>query len=371
MARILFTTDTHFTNSNPKFKKDENGVSDFLIRQDKFFIWLEDLISKERCDIFCFLGDLTDNAILDPVTLFYTNRILSRLNNYANKKNSLYNDVYEENGFVNIILEGNHCITDVKNNYTVLSAIEQCFEGQDTGHTFVNSEFIYHIKQTFSQDVRFWIYPYISDYKYLEEKIRKDNDRLGLEKDDSFVDIMLFHFPCVNAMYDNGLKSVSGVHLTEDMTSNFDYVFGGDYHTHQYLQGNEKACYVGAPFTMKFGETNDRAIMILDTETGEIKRIQNPYNVKMLKIDYKDFDDSLDYTETILNIVNVPKDIELSVDCYKLYKSTKREGEKPKEMNMLDEEDILDDSILLAKEMRRSGYDKERISRVIDCYEEL
>lgn len=264
--KALIFGDVHITNKNPKYHRDDRGVSDLLLAQYEFFKWLKSLTGELSIDIIIFTGDLTDYPTMDPLTLTYCNKMLREL---------------VDTGVHLIFIEGNHCISDRARNFTVIGALSELISEE-------NCHFVFQDEMVQIENHRFYCYPYHSDYGGLENKISSQNEKLDKE----YNNIMLFHFPCSNAMLDNGIKSVKGVHLTDEIAGNFDMVWGGDYHTHQSIEGHHYAYYVGAPFDLKNGEHQLRAVVALDLDTKGFERIENPYNIKILDMTQEEFKDA-------------------------------------------------------------------------------
>lgn len=264
--KLAVFSDLHITNANSKFKVNTDGVSDLLTAQLQFVEWMIADAKEQGCDMLLFLGDITDRATLDPITQTYFNKMMYKL-------------VYGHD-MDTILLEGNHCTADSLNRYSVLGAARHLLSG---GNLVTTRE-----ELTFIDDgvhYTFHIFPYQPDYRALEVEIGQLNDILV---DSTDVDILLFHFPCSNAQLDNGVPSPKGVHLSADITSNFDLCLGGDFHRSQWLSGNDKAYYVGAPFNLKFNEQTDEprgyAIFTKDAGGWMVERGENPYNYEMLSV---------------------------------------------------------------------------------------
>lgn len=254
---VVFS-DLHISNRNSKFKKDEQGISELLKLQRNF---VEDVVSHaesypDRDVCVLFLGDWTDYETLDPITQFYSNQMLAMLESYK---------------FKTIMLEGNHCITDRGLKATVLTAFKPLSEDIDL---VVQPE-----KIRVADGHYVFAVPYLSDDEQFEEAVRRFNE----EAKDCETSILCFHQPLVNALLDNGLKSPSGMSLTEDMVNNFTLVLGGDFHTHQEVI--PKAYYCGAPFQLKFGETTDhRGFWHIQLEEGHYTMVhhENKWNIPIL-----------------------------------------------------------------------------------------
>ncbi|MBF86067.1 MAG: hypothetical protein CL489_16560 [Acidobacteria bacterium] len=261
--KVLLTGDWHITNKNPKFKRDNNGVSDLLEAQLNFVEWLKSLLLEDHYDMLIFLGDLTHVPTLDPLTLTYLNRMLKSL---------------VDVGKPLIFLEGNHCITDTENTFTIVGASNELIK-EDHCH------FVYKQEMLEIDGVRFYCFPYNSDYDSLTEDIRKANENL----DSDYTNLLLYHFPCSNAVLDNGIQSKKGIALTDDIAGNFDGCYGGDFHKHQKLPLHHNAWYVGAPFDLNHGEHYDRGVMSLDIPELDFKVLNNPYQIPIIEVTQEEF----------------------------------------------------------------------------------
>src|SRR5690606_13245008 len=91
---------------------------------------------------------------LDPITLFYSNNMLSSL-----IKSEI--DVF--------LLEGNHCLSFKDNSYSVLDASSQLVEDNDI-------KFINNFEKFNFNGLGFYFVPYHSDYELVVEQINKFND---------------------------------------------------------------------------------------------------------------------------------------------------------------------------------------------------
>lgn len=263
-SRWLVTADWHFTNKNSKFRYDKNGVSDLLNAQYEFGRWLANRLMDDDIDGLLMLGDATDYATLDPITatLFYKTV-----------------DMLVKTGKHVIFLEGNHCIVDDASLFTVIGAINPMVSSRKV-HCIIEPRSLGVIEH----GVRFFCRPYESDYKALEKSIEKDNELAATKDLIEWHNVLLFHFPTVNAVLDNGVQSMNGVNLSQEITDNFTVCLGGDFHKPQQLVNNDNAYYVGAPFDLKMNQKGERGVGVLDLkEDGsyELSSIPNPFNYPM------------------------------------------------------------------------------------------
>ncbi len=268
--KLAVFSDLHVTNKNSKFRIDNDGVSDLLKAQEAFVEWMCKEVEDNEIDGLVFLGDFTDYSTLDPITATYANRIVSRIVRLQRPT---------------LLIGGNHTTADQKAQYTVLGAVRELVE--QTHVQFVTQST--QVEFDGLPGLSFYCFPYVADFDHLVEQIRCVNDSLQASESDS-TDVMLFHFPIINAQLDNGLKSPHGVEMRQEDVCNFDLVLGGDFHRAQKLDGLEAAYYVGAPFDLKFNEETDfpRGYVTIDFEDKTrdwIEWSENPYWYRMLSVD--------------------------------------------------------------------------------------
>jgi DNA repair exonuclease SbcCD nuclease subunit len=286
MSKWLVTADVHFTNRHSKFRLDSNGVSDLLLAQQRMFFWIADMLEQEDYDGFILAGDVTDYPTMDPITLTVFNACMKRLFKTGKKI---------------IILEGNHCVTDQGNVYTVVGAARE-LTMCDNAYMVTQMEVIKF------DDVTFYCCPFLPDPGLIEQTIGKWNDTANRKNND----VLLFHFPTVNAVLDNGLNSTKGVNLSKEITDNFTVCLGGDFHKPQKLIGTDNAYYVGAPFDLKFDQAGPRVVTSVTIQNGSytFEQIPNPYNFPMVYVKEEELSTLLetDLSRTIARLRESPSD---------------------------------------------------------------
>lgn len=270
MSRWLVTADLHLTNRHSKFKLNKDGVSDLILAQQGMIEWIAQMLEEEDYDGFIIAGDVTDYPTMDPITLTIFNACMKRLFKTGKKI---------------IVLEGNHCVTDQGNIYTVVGAARELTMCD-------NAYMVTQMDVLKFEDVTFYCCPFLPDSHMIEQSIGKWNTSAKRENND----VLLFHFPTINAVLDNGLESKNGVNLSGEITSNFTVCLGGDFHKPQKLIGTDNAYYVGAPFDLKFGQAGPRVITSVTIEDGKctLEQIKNPYNFPMIYIEDEDIEGLLD-----------------------------------------------------------------------------
>jgi len=274
--RLLAFADLHLSNRNSTFLF-KGRVSDLLSAQEKYVEHVAHLARHHKVDAILFLGDWTDYPTMDTVTLTYNNRLVKLLSDLE---------------IPVIFIEGNHCIEDVELQYTVVSATAEMSD-PDSQIYFVHQP--HTVNLTVGEvDVQFHCFPFKSDYKALESEIAQKNSTI--ENDNKTCHVMLFHFPSVNAILDNGVNSIRGVNVAQEYINNFAVVLGGDFHKPQQLINTDRAYYVGAPFDLKHGEhlpERGTSLVNLTFESGEWKHelelIPNPHLIPIEKLSAEEF----------------------------------------------------------------------------------
>ena len=322
MSKWLVTADLHLTNRHSKFRLNKDGVSDLLSAQQQMVEWIAQMLEQEDYDGFILAGDVTDYPTMDPITLTVFNACMKRLFKTSKKI---------------IILEGNHCVSDQGNIYTVVGAAKE-LTMCDNAYMVTQTEVIEF------EDITFYCCPFLADIEQIESTIAKWNATAKRKNND----VLLFHFPTINAVLDNGLPSKKGVNLSQDITSNFTVCLGGDFHKPQQLVNTEHAYYVGAPFDLKFGQEGPRVLNSITIENGgyKIEQISNPFNFPMIYIDEQDMESLLsqDMSRTIAKLKDSPSSEVARTDLEKFRKRfyslhlppvSKVQMEKPKTANVM------------------------------------
>ena len=297
--RILCFSDLHISNRNPKYKTTD-GVSDLLIRQTEYVEQICEYVRENEIEHIAFLGDWTDYPNLDPITLYYSNKMITML---------------ADTGAQVFLLEGNHCLTFKSNNYSVLDASSMAFN-RDNVH-FINHPHTHKVDDALT----YYFMPYSSDKEELIKQIKEMN----LEAKKDLTNVFFFHFPTMNALYDSGIKSSSGIELRQEYISNFDVSLGGDFHKAQKLGGTKSAYYIGAPFCFNYGDGNeDRGFIIYTPGTKKTERVENKSLIKILKMDSKEVAKNLkkDFSNCIIKLTSeITLDEKIKIENSKLAKT--------------------------------------------------
>lgn len=348
--KCLIFSDLHLTNKHSKFRYTDSGVSELLVAQEKFVNWVAKKAEEDdEVSGLWFLGDWSDYETLDPILQTYSNRLIKRLISTGKQV---------------VFLEGNHCISDKGNVFTVIGAINEAL---------YDIEDCYFVHQQSSirlmDNLVVHVFPYISDYAELYNNISSVNESI---EDSDDVDIMLFHFPTVNALLDNGLPAQTGVELTYDIVNNFDICLGGDFHQPQKIL--DDAFYVGAPFSLKFNEKGQRVLteLVISEDGYELNRYDNPFNYDMLSVTEEELPECFENPEqTILKVnggIKAERRMELeSMGFYKLTIPKIRAKQKQVSEDLLIEDDVGDFDLISRYLDEFELSDKEK-SKAIEIY---
>jgi len=170
--------------------------------------------------------------------------------------------------------------------------------------------------------------------------------------------------------------------LGKEIFNKFDRVYSGHYHTRS---DDGKIFYLGNPYQMFWSDVEDkRGFTIFDTETYELKRIDNPYDI-FHRIFYDDTDDKiLDKTyvkDKIVKIVVRKKTDQLQFDKFvdKILRSNPLELKIVETLDIddedfeYDENEIEDTLSILNKYVQEVDFDldKEMVKNLIkEVYQE-
>jgi DNA repair exonuclease SbcCD nuclease subunit len=300
--RIGLFSDLHLQNDNKHYKRSADGKSDLLSASEE----LIDVIASKQFDIVIFAGDLTDEENLDPYVLKATNKAI--LGSIA-KSTPVY-----------ILLEGNHCIVDGQNKYSVLSGYKDIVP--ENVHLIVDQteDIAVEVK---GKTVYIRSVPYLGDYDLMRNEIIKP-----LEMSYADVNILVYHAATTNALMDNGLPAVSGLTFQEDDLDQYHIAFAGDFHRPQnFSVGQTDVHYIGAPFALTRGQRFNLQYRELTVDQNNNLSIVDHANTlarAIVDVDYEDLSelDNLD-NNSIVYINNVPaserRNIDSLIDSYNFY----------------------------------------------------
>lgn len=212
------------SNRLPYAKPTENGRTDRLDDQLRFWKQVEAKAAKYEADGIIINGDLFDKAMLDPVTLTETALALERLA-----------------GIVKVyILPGNHDAASVRGgryNVEALAAIEGV-------KVLSTGDYI---------GAHPWLRMYACPYASIEANMESVKEmRASLE--DDVHNVLLFHNSVIGCKHlawlcDDGVDA-------DELCEGWDEVISGHFHTRQKFG----ACgrYLGAPMQHHFGDVGER-----------------------------------------------------------------------------------------------------------------
>lgn len=264
--KVAIITDTHFN-----FKKGNKIFHDYFEKfyDEIFFPTLE----KYKVEEVIHLGDIFDNRkATDYWSIEWTNRVvLDKLKKYK----------------VHLIL-GNHDI--FYKNTNKLNSPELLIKNLKSINIYTKPTKV----QVGEQEVLFL--PWMTS--------ESESETLTAIKTTS-ARVAMGHLEL------NGFYSHRG-HLQEGGTdksifNNFKQVFSGHYHTRS---DDGKIYYLGNPYQMFWSDYGDqRGFTIWDTETGEITRIDNPYEMfKICNYDEDNLEEDLsEYQGCIVKLIVVNK----------------------------------------------------------------
>lgn len=227
-------SDLHLDNSNKAYRRSNDGKSELLAAQEQFLIDLFE--SADPDELIVCSGDLTDSNLLDSY-VFGAVQLFASL-------------VSEHKGQV-ILLEGNHCITDSKNVYSVVGGLERLrLPNLICAHRPTSL-----IATDKDRTVAIHAVPYMDDHDAMLAAMAAPswpNDKtLGPDT----TKYLFFHAAVRNALLDNGFPNERGIELTADQVLPYDVIIGGDFHRHQCFEvAGKQVYYCGAPFTLRAGQ---------------------------------------------------------------------------------------------------------------------
>lgn len=281
---MVITSDLHIQNLNKHYLTDADGRGDLNKRQEMF---LDHLASLDY-DIFLNLGDSTDEEIVDPHVLSVLNHLL--LGPLSEKS-------------VTIHLEGNHCITDSGNIYSILSAYSDKVSNSVRLTVDKENDILLSVN---GKNIYIRAVPYIGDYELMKQMITKPLDTAYND-----LSILLYHAPTANAMMDNGLPATKGLEFEADDLDQYDLALAGDFHRPQkFMVGDTPVYYCGAPFALTRGQNfklGYRTLTVYDDASYAIEDHENPFAIQIKDIEYGEAYPA-NPERTVLYVNNVPYD---------------------------------------------------------------
>jgi DNA repair exonuclease SbcCD nuclease subunit len=239
-------SDLHLDNNNKYFRRRNDGKSDLLAAQEQFLTDLFD--SAAYGELIVCAGDLTDDNLLDSYVFGAVMHFAKLVRRHG-----------ERGGRV-VLLEGNHCITDSKNVFSVVGGLSRM--GLEA-LVCVN-----HPQTLMLEDcgkmVAIRAVPYMDDHKAMLDAMAEPIPGYEIPK------LLFFHAAVRNALLDNGFPNDRGIELTAREVSQYDTIIGGDFHRHQCFDvAGKQVYYCGAPFTLKGGQEYKKGYMSVVDKTCE------------------------------------------------------------------------------------------------------
>lgn len=109
--------------------------------------------------------------------------------------------------------------------------------------------------------------------------------------------ILLGHLEIAGFEMNAGFECKDGLEKT--LFENFDMVMSGHFHKRQ---SKGKLHYLGSPYDLSFADVDEsRGFHILDTDTGKLEFIENPYHA-FYKLIYNDVDNEYDFEQDDFSI---------------------------------------------------------------------
>lgn len=241
MAKVAMITDTHagVRNDNPAFQQ----------YQKKCYEWFFDYLYKNRISDVIHLGDIYDRR--KHVNFMSAKRLRED-----------FLEPLEQRGILTHILAGNHDMY-YKNDHAV-NALREIVDGRYNVIQIYDTPTVINID---GMDIQ--LMPWITDSNRTEAMEAINNPKAST---------LMGHLELNGFTMHRGLISDHG--FDRKLFQNFDTVYSGHYH-HRSTVGN--ITYIGAFGEYTWHDYGDpRGFSVLDTETGRLEFIQNPY--KMFRI---------------------------------------------------------------------------------------
>ena len=271
MSKIGIYSDIHLSkNDNQIDEKNIHNIHESVI-------WARNTFKQEGCDLIIDCGDLLDKSDIDAET----NYILS--------------DIYKKDlGIKEIIICGNHEIKDIDGTYNSLCVL----------NNYKNVE-IYNKIHTLkiNDDLTLIFQPYTKK----EENIKELVNTLDSIKSKKVLFSHLTYINVPNIKLNENIKGEIDYNLVKDRV---DLIFNGHIHTglesDKYVQ---IGCITGSTFNDDY-TFHKPGIIIFDTDTFEIKRIENPNAILYTKINYKELTQLKDINNKYFRIDCLPDELE-------------------------------------------------------------
>jgi DNA repair exonuclease SbcCD nuclease subunit len=359
--RYLLYSDLHLTNKNKHYKRDGDGLSDLLKRQMDFLKFLYSEGEKNKVDGIIFLGDLTDEDMIDTYVLSCLFELAKLAKNAS---------------FPSYFIEGNHGITDRKNKYSIIGSLSallpNCFFECQLHRERINIK---------DKNVDLYFLPY-GNFKEMQDLCANLQPQ-----EDTDCNVLFLHGPVINAEMDNGLPSQHGLELTEETLEVFNLTIAGDFHRPQSMNiGSQPFVYCGAPFALTRGQEFDKLYreLVIEIEEDNISislvNHENPFQMKLLSFDYDIFKQIKDLSifddQVTLIIDEIPsvfekealENILSSLNLYNYKLKVKNSRSPSQTIDPIEKSKLSDDQILKLVAKRNISDSKllEKVEKIVN-----
>ena len=218
--KLGLISDIHMSNSLPHARPVANGVTDRLVHQREMWKAVWRVAKRSELEGVLILGDLFDQALVDPVTLSTTVDCLSRAPCPVH------------------IMGGNH---DANGDRFLVEA----FRSLGGKLNYLSAA------KPFSPDdwLHFWTIPYCETEK-ARELLRHHRAQASVTEG---VNILLLHHSIVGCLH-AGWKCDDGLEADEVTPPEFARTYSGHFHEHQKFGIDGKGMYLSAPMHHRFDD---------------------------------------------------------------------------------------------------------------------
>ena len=260
--KILLYADTHFSLNSSILLGSTDSLKGRLEHLINSFKWMYELAKEQRVDLIVDLGDLADSSKLSANEITAVSEALS------------YNKDIPE-----LHILGNH--------------ERQSEDGKINSINFIN----------LINNHRLIIEPEVLNnrYTFIPYQNYKDGDLEGLPNTEyafTHIDIKGFIL--------GGTWTLKTGLTPEYLMSKYDYIINGHLHTGGYVINNlyKTILNLGSISGQNFSSKGNPRIGVLDTESKEIRFINNPYGIKFDSISCNTLSEVIDLNNSIKNSDN-------------------------------------------------------------------
>lgn len=259
--KIGIVADMHLAYTSsilPIYQKDTKYTTrlQYMIDTVK---WYEELFKKEKCSFIVNLGDLTDNNILR------SEELTALAEAYSGRNSDSIQEFYITGNHDTLTEDHRYSTTAILNNLENFAVITE-----PTKMTLSNITSIGSTEE--SIDVTFL--PYIN-YKNIDHEFLKKYNS----------DILFSHIDILGSSLYKAFGNEIGVDPNL-LTMYFNNIYNGHIHLREQIKCNKDNIWnVGSLTSISFSDSNEYipGASILDTKTGELTAIPNPYNILFRK----------------------------------------------------------------------------------------